>query len=281
MSSRISVNPEVSVIICTYNGQEYIRSAIDSILNQTYSNFELIIVDDGSKDLTTKILDSYVDMDERISVYKRNNHGLPASRNFGLSKATGNWVAILDQDDLSYTKRLEAQINVSKLYPSAALIFGDTNYIDSAGNVTGSHLKKFNLPPNFIKRYDAAIELLRQGCYVDSEALFFKRAIFNNVGSFDEELKYACDYDYFIRVGFMYDFAYTADIIGAWRIHPKQETATNKKQFFEYRLVLIRNLINNKCGYLDALYILYKISRSYAGQCLRFFKSFYKGIRFA
>jgi len=91
--------PIVSIIMPVYNGKEYIRKAIDSILTQTLSDWNLIIVDDGSKDGTAVILDNYANEDKRISVFHRENHGVSASRQFGIDRATGKYCAFVDSDD--------------------------------------------------------------------------------------------------------------------------------------------------------------------------------------
>ena len=82
--------------------------------------------------------------------------------------------------------------------------------------------------------------LLSKGCYVDSEACFIKRTTVNRLGPLDESLRYACDYEYFVRAGFEFDFAYTRDTLVAWRIHAGQESATNRNRYKESRAVLGR-----------------------------------------
>ena len=90
---------KVSIIMPVYNGEQYIKQAIDSILSQTLSDWNLIVVDDGSKDGTPAILDNYAAGDERIKVFHRENHGVSASRQFGIDKATGKYCTFVDADD--------------------------------------------------------------------------------------------------------------------------------------------------------------------------------------
>ena len=96
---RYMNNTLVSIIMPVYNGKEYIRKAIDSILKQTLSDWNLIIVDDGSKDGTAVILDNYANEDKRIIVFHRENHGVSASRQFGIDQAEGKYCAFVDADD--------------------------------------------------------------------------------------------------------------------------------------------------------------------------------------
>ena len=232
--------PLVTVSICTYNGECYLEETLDSVLAQSYPNMEVVIVDDGSSDGTVSIIRKYAQGDARIRWFTQENAGLPAARNFAFAQAHGQWIAIIDQDDLCYPERLTRQVAVASAYPSAGLVFCDTHYIDEAGRIMGNHLSSFTLPDAFIPKGIASNLLLSQGCYIDSEACFIKRTAVNCLGPLDESLRYACDYEYFIRAGFTYDFAYTRDILAAWRVHAGQESVTNRKRFKESRSVLRR-----------------------------------------
>ncbi|MCI2088604.1 MAG: glycosyltransferase family 2 protein [Prevotella sp.] len=93
------MNPLISVIVPVYNVEKYIRQCIDSILSQTYTNFELILVDDGSKDKSGEICDEYAKKDSRIRVFHKTNGGVSSARNLALGKARGEWIAFVDSDD--------------------------------------------------------------------------------------------------------------------------------------------------------------------------------------
>ena len=232
--------PLVTVVICTYNGECYLSATLDSVLAQTYPNMEVVIVDDGSRDDTISIIKQHAERDSRIRWFTRGNAGLPASRNYAFAQAQGEWIAIIDQDDLCYPERLARQVAVAAAHPSAGLIFCDTHHIDEMGQITGNHFASFTLPDSFIPKRLAANLLLTKGCYVDSEACFIKRSTISQLGALDESLRYACDYEYFIRAGLEFDFAYTRDILSAWRVHPGQESATNRNRFKESRSVFGR-----------------------------------------
>ena len=100
----------ISVILPVYNGEKYLKEAIESILNQTYTNFEFIIINDGSKDSSLEIIKEYEKEDERIIVISRENKGLIATLNEGIEKAKGKYIARMDQDDISLPQRLETQL---------------------------------------------------------------------------------------------------------------------------------------------------------------------------
>lgn len=102
--------PKISVVMAVFNGEKYLREAVDSILSQTFTNFEFIIVDDGSTDSTKDILDIYSSCDSRFVIISRENRGLSASLNEGIAVARGHWIARMDADDISLPERFERQI---------------------------------------------------------------------------------------------------------------------------------------------------------------------------
>ena len=271
-----SLNSLVSVIICVYNGERYLALTLDSVLSQTYTNIEIVIIDDGSRDASLHIIKEYAARDSRIRWFSRANSGLPASRNFAFTEARGMWIAVIDQDDLCYPDRVEKQLAVAAIYPSAGLIFCDTHYIDEAGRITGSHLKSFELPECFIPKKIAGNQLLVKGCFIDSEAWFFRKEVAESIGPLIESLRYACDYEYFIRAGLQFDFAYTRETLAAWRIHPAQESATNKKRFYEHRLVLKRFFFAADVAFVTRFFIIKNLVRSHGGECYRWIKSIFQ-----
>ena len=112
----MSLMPLVSVVMPTYNRADVVGRAIDSILNQTYNDFEFIIVDDGSTDSTSEILQKYAAIDKRIILLRQNNQGAAATRNAGVNKAKGKYIAFMDDDDISLPNRLEKQVAFLEKY---------------------------------------------------------------------------------------------------------------------------------------------------------------------
>lgn len=111
------MNELISVILPVYNGEKYLKESIESILNQTYTNFEFIIIDDGSKDSSLEIIKEYEKEDERIVVVSRENKGLIATLNEGIEKAKGKYIARMDQDDISLPNRFEEQLKFLEKNP--------------------------------------------------------------------------------------------------------------------------------------------------------------------
>ena len=181
-------NPLVSVILPTYNREERVLFAINSVLNQTYSNFELIIIDDGSNDKTSEVLQSL--NDERIKLILNNqNEGVSRSRNYGLNEAKGKYVAYLDSDNEWDSNYLSAMVGAFLMLPDAdALYSGQILY------------KEFDSKPYAIRFGAYNKSLLHNRNYIDLNCFCHKLEIYNEVGGFDESLIKLVDWDLILRI---------------------------------------------------------------------------------
>jgi teichuronic acid biosynthesis glycosyltransferase TuaG len=126
--------PFVSVVMPAYNASKYISAAIESVLSQAYQDFELIVIDDCSEDDTYLIAKSYAEKDPRIILLKNaENSGVSATRNYGISKARGEWIAFLDSDDMWRSDKLEKQLVLLQEHPDAKITYTASAFIDSEG----------------------------------------------------------------------------------------------------------------------------------------------------
>ncbi|MBE9039697.1 glycosyltransferase [Oscillatoriales cyanobacterium LEGE 11467] len=190
--------PTVSVILPVYNGEKTIRSTLESVLHQTFTDFELLIINDGSIDGTVDAIESFDD--SRIQVFSYENAGLSASRNRGISRATGEYLAFIDADDLWTADKLEAQFQALQDNPDAAVAYSWTDYINEAGDYiySGSHLTVNG---------DALPHLLLL-CFLENGSNpLIRRDALLEVGDFDETLPAAEDWDMYFRLAAKYQFA--------------------------------------------------------------------------
>ena len=261
--------PLITVAICSFNGERYLERTLVSVLAQDYANFEVVIVDDGSTDGTISIIKRFAGRNECIRPFFRSNHGLPASRNFLFAQAKGSWIAIIDQDDLCYPTRLSRQLEIAESYPTAGVVFCNVHHINESDEVIGDYMSIFSLPESFIQKGKVGNLLLEQGCFSASASCFIKSATVKAVGAFDESLRYACDYDYFIRAGFAFDFAYTRDILAAWRSHSEQATRTYGRQGYEVRSVFWRYCQSRNTTVWTKTVLLGKIAKSFMRDAVR------------
>src|SRR6266852_191572 len=121
----------VSVIITSYNYGHFIAQALDSVLAQTYSNWECIVVDDGSTDNTREVVERYAEANPRIRYFWQENQRLAAARNTGIAKSSGEYFQFLDADDLIERRKLECQVEVLEHHQEIDIVYGDVRYIAS------------------------------------------------------------------------------------------------------------------------------------------------------
>lgn len=259
-SENENLNKLVSVVVCTYNGERYLQQTLDSICRQSYEHIEIVIVDDGSTDSTLEIIETYQQRDKRIRLYIQAHMGFAAARNRAFQEAKGEWIAIIDHDDLCYPERLEKQLLLSKTYPDADFIFSDTDYIDENNQVIDSQFSHVRLNGPYLERGKAGILLLRLGGFIDSESVFIRKGIARKYGLLDTKYLYAADYDFFVRLGFEVNFCFTREKLSAWRVHSRQATHNNvNKLNYEIIDILKRRLSDRRVDLNTKMYICLKI----------------------
>ena len=174
-----------------FNGEIFLKEAIESCLNQTYTNFELIIIDDGSKDQSLSIIESFYD--PRIKVIKnQTNKGQSYSRNKAIKESNGDFIAIMDSDDIAYPDRIEEQINFLLNF-NFDICFSYVDVIDSFGNITG--VKTITQNENLLRA-----QLLFYCPLIHPTAFWRKESFIKNEFFYDEYFFYAQDYDLWTRV---------------------------------------------------------------------------------
>ncbi len=169
----------ISVIIPVYNVENYLRECIDSVLCQTYGNFEIILVDDGSTDSSGGICDEYVDRDERISVIHQKNAGPSKTRNTGLENATGEYIYFLDSDDYIEKNALELLVNTAESNDADLVFFDAHSFSDDGAEVKQGYVVKGTYETN--SGYEILAELHRNKDYHCSVVLLFiSKTLLNN-----------------------------------------------------------------------------------------------------
>lgn len=185
--------PRVSILMCVYNGETYLEQAIDSILAQTYQDFELILVNDGSRDNTLNIIDDYTAKDNRvINVSNPVNLGLEISLNKGLALARGEYFARQDADDLSLPTRLEKQVDFLDNHPQVGALGTAVTVIDSDNKFKGNKY----LPT----QHQQLKSLLLLNNFMHHSTLMARTEIIHQVGGYREDIRYVEDYDLWWKI---------------------------------------------------------------------------------
>ncbi len=208
--TSVAETPAVSVIMPVYNGAKYLREAVDSILRQSFRDFEFIIVDDGSTDSTWAILQSY-DGPSVVLLHNEENIGLPRSLNKGLAVARGNYIARIDADDTAEPNRLERQLAFLQHHPEVGLL-------GTASRVLYEDLgyERLRRPP--LTNLELRSALVRRNPFLHSSVMIPHRVL-EVVGGYNERLVKAEDYDLWVRIGSNYRLANLPDVLAMKRVH--------------------------------------------------------------
>lgn len=227
MSKLYKTNLTISIVIPSYNQGQYIEAAIKSVINQPYQNVELIVVDNLSTDNTLKILNKYKN---KITFIREKDFGQTNAINKGYKAATGKIISYLNSDDLLEPKALGHVADYFVHNPKTKIIYGKGKFIDIKGKFLGYY--KTQLP---------TLKSLFKECVISQPTVFMRKELYDEVGTFDESLNYAMDYDYWIRVAKKYRFMFIDETLAVTRLHPKTKTAQKEKVFLEILSVLKKN----------------------------------------
>jgi len=186
-------SPVVSVLMCCFNGERWVGEAIESVLCQTFLNFEFIIIDDGSVDKSWGIIEKAAKRDDRIVAVRRTHRGLTDSLNFGIALARGSWVARLDADDLCEPRRLEEQVAYVAKHPEIVLLGSGFTEVDEDGKLVMRHSY-----PRAHRRLLQRLVRMR-ACFPHSSALF-KRSVLNELGNYNPLFIKSQDKDLWLRM---------------------------------------------------------------------------------
>lgn len=190
--------PLISVVIPVYNGELTIRETVKSVIDQTFSDFELLVIDDGSTDSTLDILSKFED--PRLQIFSYANAGPSASRNRGIAHASGELISFIDADDLWTPNKLESQWKALRENPDAAVAYSWTDFIDERGHSIGIGIHR--TVNGYV--FPRLLEFFFIGS--GSNALL-RKPVFDEVGQFDEALACAEDLDMFLRLAARYQFS--------------------------------------------------------------------------
>ena len=212
-------NPKVIVLMSVYNGEKYLNEAIDSILGQTFQDFEFLIVNDGSTDKTGEILKSYNNPRIKI-INNKKNIGLTKSLNKGLKLARGEYIARQDADDISMPERLEKEVEFFEQNRNVGLVGTDYFMINEKGEAV-----------HIVKCLNGCRELkvkLLEGNQFGHGSVMFRRECIDNIGTYREEFKLAQDYDFYLRIAEVYDVENISEPLYKWRINIESVSVKKK-----------------------------------------------------
>ena len=222
-------NPLVSVIMPVYNSAKYVQEAVNSILQQTYDNIELIIIDDASLDDSLRLIESYVD--SRIQIYKNDtNRGISYSTNRAIGESKGKYIALMDDDDIATYNRIKLQVDFMEQNGDVDILGGAAAEIDSGGQVT-----KFCNIPRFNSKYIKAVLLFNCMDFYNGTAMVRKEFIVKNNLQYREECYGMQDFRFYIESSKYGKITTIGDLLLYHRIHNENETHRSKLMYAEER----------------------------------------------
>lgn len=236
--------PTVSIITPTYNRAGMLKEAIESVLAQTYQDWEHLIVDDGSTDGTMGLVTRYAGQDPRIRYVRRRNGGLPAARNTGLLAARGEYVAFLDDDDRFLPKKLERQLSMLRQRPELGFVYAPVwvHYDDRSERMP-------IIPDRFATTFAELIE--RSAIQVCS--VLVRRTALDAVGGFNERYRGCADYDLWLRLAARFPFDYTPEPVGIYHRHSNNMSMNATTMLAERLMILLSMVEWRRFGVSDAL----------------------------
>lgn len=237
--------------MAAYNAQKYIKEAISSILHQSFDDFELLIVNDGSTDQTVAAVQSFTDPRIRL-IHNASNQGLVFTRNRALDQARGEFIAVLDSDDIAVPERLQSQYDYMVQHPDIVLCSGHAALMDEQGTATG---QQFIIPTDFVN-----MEVFFGNPFINPAAMF-KADILRELGGY-RSFAPAEDFDFFLRVSEKYQVANLDQLLVYYRIHSQNTSAIKPAKIREIETSILKEMYFRwgmpvDDPFLDLHYLLY------------------------
>lgn len=245
------IKQKVSILMTIYNHEKYLKSAINSLINQKFKNWELIAINNGSKDNSGLVLKNFKDKRIKKFFFKKNI-GRTKCLNYGLKLCKSKYIAILDSDDISHKNRLSIQIKELENNENIGLVFTDFDFIDEKSNIIFISKKKF--------QFKKIRELLTKN-FIGHSTVMYKRNILKKIGNYPNKYKYAQDYAFYLKILKVSNIKFIKKKLLKIRIpHNNSETKrilNSKLAIIERIKILLSNLNNFKTSFTEKIMIFY------------------------
>ena len=225
--TRLTSNGKVSVIIPNYNYAQYVDEAIESVMNQSYKDIEIVVVNNGSTDNSMEVLEKY---SKKIRLINQENLGQSGARKTGLERATGDYIAFLDADDKWDPQKIEKQMLL--FTPKVELVYcGISLFSENSQTVIATKIPTFrgSCSDAFIKYPGVSIVLSGESTSI------FTRSLLNKVGGFDAELNSAAGWDFFRRCSKFSDFDFVPEPLINYRLHSSNMSNSSQNTIMDIR----------------------------------------------
>ncbi len=223
------VGPLASVLVPAYNAEATLAETLQSALASSYSNLEIVLVDDGSTDATAAIAEAFARDDQRLRIFRQQHRGVSAALNFGLDHIRGDLVARLDSDDLWHPTKLERQVDLMSADPTVGLTFTFVRYLDAS-----SRIVRDAAPRELARR--ALCQCLYNGIIGGGSSAVFRRSVLDSVGRYDERLSVWEDLVLHLEVAAGGEIAFVPEYLTGYRLRGESSSADRQKSLHSWRL---------------------------------------------
>ncbi|MFN3405705.1 MAG: glycosyltransferase [Cytophagaceae bacterium] len=284
----------ISIVMPVYNGEKYLKEAINSILSQSYQEFELIISDDNSKDNSLEVVRSFSDNRIKIISNLNNKKGIFSNLNYAIACSKGKFIQIFCQDDLMMPFFLEKQVTCFNKFPEAGMVFSNKYSVKHNLEIienSEDKIKKNNLIPEYLGKKEGLKFFLSFGCLPGNlSPVMLRRETIKVIGSFDESFRYVGDFDYWIRTNMKFPIIFQKQPALLIRDHSEK---SSKILNLDYIVIqeeipiyekILQEAYSGKSRDLAIAYIVNKRGSQYAQWLLRGLLNFkielfYKGLK--
>jgi glycosyltransferase involved in cell wall biosynthesis len=225
---------KISVIIPTFNRAQFVKKAINSVLNQTFQDVEIVVVDDGSTDNTKDIINSY---GEQVRYIYQENKGAASSRNTGIEASKGEYIAFLDSDDYYTAENLQKKLSFLESNSKIGWVYSDWQLIDDKSNYLDKGSLRFNY---FNKKLSGEIfeELFYKRNFIATDTVVIRRSVLEDIGFFDPTIPSQEEYDLWLRVSARYPVCYINEPLVIVTIHPDSLSTDFSKWAYGNALII-------------------------------------------
>ena len=252
--------PTVEIILPAYNAAPYLSQALDSVIAQTFADWRILLVDDGSKDETAAIAHAYRQrLGSRLRYIHQENSGLPAARNTAIRHAEGKFLALLDADDVWLPHRLEASLRSFEGRPEIGLSYGLIEGIDPSGKVVARFTDRKKHPEGWI-----ASQIYMRTMDLPCPTVTFRRVCIEQIGLFDESLRATEDRDLWVRIAQRFQVACVPQVLAQYRTSPQAMTTDPQRMLTAQLRFVEKHFGSPGCGRRERRVALSWIYRQHA-----------------
>lgn len=235
---------KVDVIIPAYNAARYLPTAIDSVIAQTFDDWRILLVDDGSTDNTADVVAPFVDrLGSKIKYIKQDNRGLPAARNTAIRASTAEFLALLDADDVWLPCRLSESLKALAERPQAGIAYGLVTHIDQEGRLGGTFEGNRRNAEGHIAPY-----IYMRKVELPCPTVTFRRRCVDEVGMFDETMRATEDRDLWLRIALRYEVAFIPKVVAYYRVSPHSMSADSQRMLKAQMHFIRKHYGSEGCG---------------------------------